>query len=543
MNNQYIKKAIRANQWKEIYLNKENLMKSVIHFILLWFVALLLILIFILPNTPVYRSALEKFDDVVIKEKFDVPPKHQKVFYEHGFAVGYTVAKHPLLIAIILLVQTIFVVLVFLYLKRIPKTKPKNILLPDPLQSIKNILSNLLLFTFGVFNHRASEQLSFYFDLPVRSRIIGLFAYATIFFAITISYNMPKVLLTFRFTLISFLQVLFVVVLLLLVFFYKPFRKNYKRKLFWYSFGGLAVMLALSTHTGFQLAKTQLDTSTSALDFSTLIETKTMVVNLLIVLAFSFYIEIMKQVSIQKAQMEAEMSVARRIQNDLLPVLEIENKTFELYGQTVSATEVGGDYCDVIALPDNRFAVAVGDVSGHNVAAGVMMSMLKVAFRTELSYLTAPERLISSLNRSMYDHKNKNMFISFLFCLIDPASNTLTLINCGHPPLLHFSSDGQVVQKYRTGDVALGLIRDAAFKSIEIKYNLGDIFILLSDGLIETANSSGEEFTIETVSELIKEHPDQAASELYDLLVHAANEFRGQLPHRDDVTVTVVKMN
>lgn len=518
-------------------------MKSVAQFILLWFAALLITAIFIVPDTSKYQAALEKYEQAVAEKKIDAPPQPQDRFFRIGFAAGYIVIKYPLFIATLLIAQTVIVVLIVIFLKRVPKTKPKNILLPDPMDSVKNVLSNLVLFTFGVFNRRASDQLRFYFDLPVRSRIIGLLAYATIFFAITISYNLPKGSMIFRFTLISFLPVLIVVFLLLLVFFYKPFRNNYERKLFWLSLGGLVLVLALSSFTGYQMGQSQLDPNQSGLNFSAFFEPKTIFVNLLIVLAFSFYIEIMKQVSSQKARIDAEMAVAQRIQSDLLPILEIENDSLALYGQTESATEVGGDYCDAINLPNDRFAVAVGDVSGHNVAAGVMMSMLKVAFRTELSYFTDPENLVSSLNKTIYDHKNKAMFISFLFALIDPSNNSVTMINCGHPPLLHFSSEGEIVKKYRTGDVALGLKRDAVFQSQKIQFTSGDVFIFLSDGLIETVNAIGEEFSIDIISELLKNYIDRTPKALYDLLNNSANDFRDQLPQRDDVTIVVVKMN
>jgi len=515
-------------------------MKTALHFILLWLAALLITTVFIVPNTSTYRTALQKFDQAVVEKKLDLPA--QEGPFRFGFAVGYIIGNSPLFIVTLLGIQTAVVILIFIVLKRIPRPRTKNILLPDPLDSVKNVLSNLLLFIFGVFNNRASGQLRFYFDLPARSRFIGLLAYATIFIAINISYNVPKASMSFRFILISFLQILIVIVLLCLVFFCKPFRVNYQRKLFWLSLSGLALVWVLSGITGYQMGQAQMDGAQSDLSFSSFIETKTLFINLLIVMAFSFYIEVMKQLSTQKARVDAEMSVAQRIQNELLPILEIEDASLSLYGRTESANEVGGDYCDAIHLPDGRYAVAVGDVSGHNVAAGVMMSMLKIAFRTELAYLDDPAALASSLNRTVYDHKIKNMFISFLMTLVDPSDKSLILFNCGHPPLLHFSREERIIKEYSTGDVALGLQRDSAFQSRTIRYKAGDVFILLSDGLIETVNTAGEEFDADTLYDLLTKNIDRPPNELVDLLTAAAQTFRGQLAQRDDITIVVSKM-
>jgi serine phosphatase RsbU (regulator of sigma subunit) len=291
------------------------------------------------------------------------------------------------------------------------------------------------------------------------------------------------------------------------------------------------------------LGQTQLDVAPADFMDASYFEPRILVVNMLIVLAFSFYIEVMKQISTQKARLDAEMSMAQRIQNDLLPVLEIDSDTFSLHGHTESATEVGGDYCDVIRLSDNRIAVAVGDVSGHNVAAGLTMAILKTAFRTELAYLTDIERMVASLNETVYDNVNRNMFISLLFGLIDPVKHELTLINCGHPPMLHYSAKDESIHRYRTGGPALGLQQKSLYQSEKVEYASGDIFVLLSDGLIETANASGEEFDCDQVSDLLRINAHQSPVELYNILIENAKAFRGQLPQRDDVTIVVLKMN
>lgn len=516
-------------------------MKTIFRFILLWLILFVVALIFILPETNVYKSALKTFDEVVESQTITVPPPPQDMPYRYGFVFGYIFTKFPLVLVAIVLLPFISAGFFLFLFKWLWKEK-KSSLLSDPFESIKNVLSHLLLFMFGIFNRRASNQLSPYFDLSVRSRFIGVLAYALVLIAITFSYKMPSDFAKSGFIWFNYLQVLFIVALISLTFFSQKFRVNYQRRLFWLSFSALLLVLTASSIIGYHLAKSQVQINQTLSFTSPIFDPHIMLVNILVVLGFSFYIEIMKQVAAQKASIEAEVDVARRIQNDLLPELNIENDVLSLYGRTIAANEVGGDYCDAVELQDKRYAVAVGDVSGHNVSAGVMMSMLKIAFRTELAYLSKPEAMIASLNKNMYDHKNKNMFVSLVKTLINPAEKTLTIMNCGHPPLLVYSAKNNAVDEIRTGDIALALQRDASFSSQEMTYQSGDFLVLFSDGLIETMSTSGDELGIEPVIGILKNQADRSARDIYEALFAVSQNFRGSVQQRDDVTIVVVKL-
>ena len=96
---------------------------------------------------------------------------------------------------------------------------------------------------------------------------------------------------------------------------------------------------------------------------------------------------LLKKIFEEKAVYEAEVIVAHEIQNQLLPDVARKTDQYRVLGRSTQAREVGGDYFDVVDLPDQRLALAIGDVSGHNVAAGLLMAITKAAFRTELHYL------------------------------------------------------------------------------------------------------------------------------------------------------------
>lgn len=515
-------------------------MKNVLQFLILWLVVFLIVFLFIVPNTSIYQNAMSLFDDAIQERGIDIPSWEGP--FRHGFAVGYILNNEKVFWLSILLIQSMIAGLLFFLFKKLPKSNTKQIIMSDPIESIKNLLSNILLFIFGVFNYRASNQLELYFNLPIRSRLVGFMAYIIIFIAVFISNTAPRPGLPIRFIYISLLQFGFIVIMLVFAFFNKSFQKNHEKKLLWLSIGSLIIVWILSMHTGIQLAHSDLTETNPNSIFKNIIDPKAMAIVMLMVLAFSFYFEVMKQVALQKTSIDAEMNVAKRIQDDLLPIIDINQEHFSLYGWTESAYEVGGDYCDFVQLHGNRYVVAVGDVSGHNVAAGLMMSMLKVSFRTELNYMQTPEQTVQSLNKTVFDHKNKSMFISFLFTLVDPIKKQLTLMNCGHLPLLHFKSDDQKIEHYRTGDVALGLQASGEFKSMSVPYTSEDLFVFLSDGLVESTNKANQEFDLDHVCQILNENSKSTPKEVYYKISHAEKEFRGKNLQQDDITIVVMKM-
>jgi hypothetical protein len=155
----------------------------------IWILTFLITFIFIIPETDPYQTALERYDQLVTEQRIDQPDFETP--FKLGFTFAYAITNNPLFFLMILLAQTAFSLGIILLLHFRRKSKPDRKLLPDPLDSLKNVLSNVVLFTMGVFNRRASEPLRYYFDLPAKSRLIALVAYALIFFSISTSYDYP----------------------------------------------------------------------------------------------------------------------------------------------------------------------------------------------------------------------------------------------------------------------------------------------------------------------------------------------------------------
>lgn len=262
-----------------------------------------------------------------------------------------------------------------------------------------------------------------------------------------------------------------------------------------------------------------------------------------IIAGTKLYGRVARTVFTEKTRIETEIKLAQKIQAQLLPAITLDLPTCQIFGKTTPAQEVGGDYFEVVELPAQRLAVAVGDVSGHNVAAGLLMAITKSAFLTELKYLSSLEKLVSSINQTLVKNSDKGMFVSFLCGLFDFQKQAVTLANAGHMPLLHYQSRTQQIIEQTTPGMALGLTSEASFNVKEISFEKGDCFLFFTDGMVEATNAAGEEFGISRLAQEARRlAPTASARQLYDGILAELQRFSVSTKNKDDVTMLVLNI-
>jgi len=250
-----------------------------------------------------------------------------------------------------------------------------------------------------------------------------------------------------------------------------------------------------------------------------------------------------EKTSVEKTRIETEVKIAQDIQSQLVPIVDLYGETYEVFGKTKSAYQIGGDFFEVIRFSDQKFVVAIGDVSGHNIAAGLLMAITKGAFRTALQHTSSLVELVESMNRTIIENSDKKMFVSFKCCEIDLAMNSMTIVNAGHLPLLHYKSKNPSVLKCNQDGLALGLSNQANYESQQISFDRGDLFFLLTDGIIEATNSSAEQFGFNGVENLIEKlAAELAPKHIYEKLMSELNYFTDSQSLKDDVTFVAIKI-
>src|SRR5215472_2953248 len=205
-------------------------------------------------------------------------------------------------------------------------------------------------------------------------------------------------------------------------------------------------------------------------------------------------------------RVHAEMELAKEIHRVLVPEIDTRVGEFEVYGRSSPSGEVGGDLIDLAGTADHWVAY-VADVSGHGVAPGVVMGMVKSAGRMLLSSGDDPERLMTRLNEVLYPLKKPDMFVTF--CYVAKKEDGLHAGLAGHPAILHMLARTNEVKKWECPNMPLGIVPEGEFTSCEIGAESGDVFALYTDGLLETANAKGEEFGIARLSEVLRKHSKQ----------------------------------
>lgn len=247
--------------------------------------------------------------------------------------------------------------------------------------------------------------------------------------------------------------------------------------------------------------------------------------------------------AIEKQKMEDELQIAREIQKGLLPSVLPSIPGFELAATNVSSKQVGGDYYDAIAMPDGRYVIAIGDVSGKGTPASLLMANLQATIRALVPLNLSLSELTSRVNDLMCQNTGADKFITFFWAIIDPATKTLTYVNAGHNYPYLFHADGSVDQLEKGGMILGVMPTMTAYEEEGKQLRTGDLLILFTDGVSEAMSKDSVEFGEDRLQKLIRENARLSAQALMDAIHQDILEFTTGAPQSDDITMMIVKVH
>lgn len=215
----------------------------------------------------------------------------------------------------------------------------------------------------------------------------------------------------------------------------------------------------------------------------------------------------------------AEIELASEIHRTLVPTIDTRICDFEFYGRSVPSGEVGGDLIDVLG-DDKGWTAYIADVSGHGVAPGVVMGMVKSAARMRLSSGERSVDLLERLNSVLCSVTRPEMFVTFAYL----ASNggRLEFSTAGHPAILHYHAASNEFSEVRCSNLPLGMFDGQSFASGTVDCAPGDLLLLVTDGLLEVEDAKGEEFGLEGVKAVLSQHARDPVSAIFQELLDAA---------------------
>jgi len=233
----------------------------------------------------------------------------------------------------------------------------------------------------------------------------------------------------------------------------------------------------------------------------------------------------------------AEILLASEIHRSLVPVCQQRLDHYEIYGASVASGEVGGDLVDFIAGPEGRWTGYVADVSGHGVQSGVLMSMFKTALRSHLLTDRSPAQLLNLIQQTLFPLKLPAMFVTSGI-LQGGARGRIVFASAGHPAILHYRKVVKRILQYAALDPPLGMFAQQQFSESTIDCEVGDILLIITDGLTEVFNKSGAELGLEPLRSAFIENAELPLEQLFIELRSVATGFGAQ---SDDQTMLLAR--
>ena len=244
--------------------------------------------------------------------------------------------------------------------------------------------------------------------------------------------------------------------------------------------------------------------------------------------------------ALKNEQLKEQARIAENIQRGFFPRFVPDVTGFELAGRTVPAQFVGGDYYDWIQLPDGRLGVAVADVSGHGISAGLVMTLTRSFFRAAAQQYESPAELFLALNRYLTSEDLNGAYVTFIYGVLDPKTRQLRLASAGHVPLVHYVAAEDRVDFIELPGIPLGMFEEVDYDERVVLVGPGDLLLFMTDGVTEAMNPMHQQFGDDRLSAVLHQlrlaEPSDALRK-----IHQAVQRHTQpgLPH-DDVTTVLL---
>jgi len=233
-----------------------------------------------------------------------------------------------------------------------------------------------------------------------------------------------------------------------------------------------------------------------------------------------------------------ELSAARVIQQQLLPKELPALPGWRVAAYYQPARAVGGDFYDLLELPDGQVALITGDVTGKGIPAALVMATTQSILRGDAPGLVSPGAVLGRANDRLYPDIPAHMFVTCLYAVLDPASGRLRYANAGHNLPYVATADG--VTELRATGMPLGAMPDMTYEENEAYLDFGDSVLLHSDGLVEAHDPAGEIFGFPRLRKVVEN--SSGGEHIIDESLTKLREFAGsEWEQEDDITLVTLE--
>jgi sigma-B regulation protein RsbU (phosphoserine phosphatase) len=242
-----------------------------------------------------------------------------------------------------------------------------------------------------------------------------------------------------------------------------------------------------------------------------------------------------REVESQKDQLEHELEVVSEVQRKLLPKQLPVIDGFKLAVHYETSRYAGGDYYDILVLPDNCWGFLIADAEGHSAPAAVLMAMTCALFRSYRGSADDPAEVLHYLNEHLCKVADPS-FMTALYAYYDAGAQTMRIARAGHPlPMVFRNSAKKAIELPCPGVYPLGIEPyEIEIPVTETKLEPGDRFLIYTDGLTERFDKGEKTYGEERLLRLLATDSADDPQEVIAAIMADVEQFAGQRPADDD---------
>jgi sigma-B regulation protein RsbU (phosphoserine phosphatase) len=244
---------------------------------------------------------------------------------------------------------------------------------------------------------------------------------------------------------------------------------------------------------------------------------------------------------VEKELVEKEIHIAASIQQRLIPKELPKIPGYDVDAVALPSKTVGGDFYDLVSLTDNKFMLAVADVSGKGIPASLLVSTLHASLHAYIQMELTLDELVRRLNVMVHRNTTPERFITFFVSILDIETNMFSYVNAGHNFPLLIGKNGGTIQMLESVGMPLGMFGSAEYHSTSVPLQQGDVLVLYTDGVTEAMTKSLLEYGEERFRECLISNIQRPVREMKERVVADIQKFTAGEPQSDDLTLMILR--
>ncbi|MGD9236606.1 MAG: PP2C family protein-serine/threonine phosphatase [Desulfobacterales bacterium] len=246
-------------------------------------------------------------------------------------------------------------------------------------------------------------------------------------------------------------------------------------------------------------------------------------------------------------RMLSALAVAEEVQQNLLPKVSPVVKGLDIAAKSIYCNKTGGDFYDFLRVsqtPAGSLNVVIGDVSGHGIAAGLLMTTARALIRSRSAQPGTLSEIVTDVNRDLtMDIYDTGRFTTLLYLMVDTQNHLAKWVRAGHDAALLYDPASDRFEELYGSGLALGWDENYQYEENQrTDLTGGQLIFMGTDGIWETFDINNRPFGKKPLKDIIRRNAAASADEIKNKILDAlANHRQGQEPE-DDVTLIVIKM-